>query len=184
MEEKEIMYDSDEAATFKTGISGWVSSKGHFYGKNEQSARYDGSTHRVGTCGHKTKHPYTICEECRRVKGKNKYLSMPYVEWDMKTPVCLFDDDKYFFFYEEVFEYCEDNDIEVCDLRLCICTPNHFTEVEVDSIAPEDEAPEDYDGDLPKEIQGALDNLNKIIREFKKPFTWSQGKQRTSVVLK
>jgi len=183
-EEKEIMYESDEAATFKTDISGWISSTGRFWGKDERAARYDGSTHHIGECGHKTERPYTRCSSCRDQMDIERYKSLPEIPWDGTTPLCLWNDDKYFFDEDDISQYCEDNEIESIDLQLCLCNPNHYTEVDVDAIAPEDVATEDYDGDLPKVIQDALDALNNVIKEYKDPFTWSQGKQRVTVILK
>ena len=46
-----ILNTSDEAAHFVTGLSGWVSRHGHFYGNDERLARYDGCTHTVCECG-------------------------------------------------------------------------------------------------------------------------------------
>lgn len=52
-EEKIIMYDTPAAAMYRTGIEGWVSSDGHFFGKGERAehlARYSGSTHHKCEC--------------------------------------------------------------------------------------------------------------------------------------
>jgi hypothetical protein len=185
-EDKEIMYESDESAAYRTGLEGWVSAKGHFFGKGERAehgARYDGSTHHIASCGHKTRIGWSKCDECMSKESRDKYEKMPSVEWNGSTPLCLFDDDKYFFDEDDIFQYCEDNDIESVNLRLCICEPNHYTKVTSESIAPEDVSPEDYDGYLPEEIQEALDALNKVIGEYKNPFTWSQGKQRVTVII-
>lgn len=185
-EEKVIMYDSPEAATFKTGIFGWVSSTGQFFGNGdgaERSARYAGSTHHVCECGQVAERMYTHCADCRSKREGDRYLKLTEVEWDGSTPLCLFEDDKYFYDEDDICQYCEDNEIESTQLRLVLCEPNSYTEVDVDAIAPEDVSPEDYDGDLPKEIQEALDNLNKVIREYKKPFTWSAGKKRVTVLI-
>lgn len=184
--EKEIMYDSPEAATFKTGISGWVSSDGRFWGNGkdaEHMARYSGCTHHIAPCGHKAIIGWSLCDDCRSKKQQENYLKLPLIEWDGVTPLCLYNEDKYFFDEDDIVMYCEDSEIPSTDLQLCICTPNKYTEVDVDAIAPEDVSPEDYDGDLPKVIQDALDALNKVIREYPKPFTWSQGKQRVIVVI-
>ena len=53
--EKIVMYDSPEAATYRTDIKGWVSRDGHFYGDNgpsaEHGARWSGCTHMNCKCG-------------------------------------------------------------------------------------------------------------------------------------
>ena len=47
---KEIILDtSDKAATYCTGLTGWVSRDGYYFGDNKDSenmAKYKGSTHR------------------------------------------------------------------------------------------------------------------------------------------
>ena len=48
---KEIRYDSAEAATYKTGLAGWVSCTGNFWGEDEHMARWTGCTHQSCACG-------------------------------------------------------------------------------------------------------------------------------------
>lgn len=184
--DKEIMYESEEAAMYRTGLEGWVSASGHFFGKNERSehlARYDGCTHHIAACGHKAHRGWSKCDDCRSKETADNYKNMPEVEWDGVTPLCLYQDDKYFYDEDDIAMYCEENEIESGQLQLCICTPNKYTVVTSEAIASEDDSPEDYDGDLPKEIQDALDVLNKVILEYPKPFTWSCGKQRVTVII-
>lgn len=182
--EKEIMYESEEAATYRTGLEGWVSAAGHFFGKSERAqhmARYDGCTHHISDCGHKANRGWSMCEECLAKKRKDNYLQMPEIEWDGSTPLCLYQDDKYFFDEDDIIMFCEDDDIDPSSLQLCICEPNYYQQVTSEAIAPEDVAPEDYDGYLPKEIQAALDMLNEAIEKYDKPFAWSQGIKRVTV---
>lgn len=185
-EEKVIMQESDEAATFRTGLSGWVSSTGQYFGNGpdaERMARYAGSTHSLCECGKAAKKPYIRCEDCRRKQDEDAYLKLPEVIWDGVMPLAIFDDDKYFFDEDDILQYCEDNDCISSDIRLVTCTPNKYTEVNCDAIAPEDVSPEDYDGYLPKPIQTALDALNKTIREYTGVFSWSAGKERVTVII-
>lgn len=112
MEEKKIMYESPEAATFKTGISGWVSANGRFFGNGrdaENMARYDGCTHHIAECGHEAERHWLACSECRIKKDRERYFSYPVVEWDGSTPIVIFDDDRYFFSEDDLLEYCENN---------------------------------------------------------------------------
>jgi len=61
---KIIMFDSNEAANFQTGLSGWVSRQGHYWGNDERAARYDGCTH-------------THCEDCREPVDRGRLICLP-----------------------------------------------------------------------------------------------------------
>lgn len=185
-EEKIIMFDSEEAATFKTGLSGWVSSRNHYFGNGrdaEKNARNDGSTHKLCDCGAIIRGGYSWCDSCNSRKSRERYEKLQEVEWDGITMLADWHEDRYFRDEDEVLEYCENNDVAPEELRLVLCEENHYTEVDVSAIAPEDQCPEDWDGDLPVTIQEALDNLNKIIREYKKPFSWGGSNKRVTLNL-
>lgn len=172
-EKTKILYNSPEAASIQT-ITGWVSSMGRFWGKDEHMARYEGSTHDICKCGEEKEKGYTICEKCRAAKNIENYYKMPFKEWDGKTPLVLFNDDRYFFDEDEIELYLEDNELHPSDLKLVICEPNHLHEVNPDywsDITPED-------AELPEAVSKALDALNKAISEAK-PFSWSEGIYRT-----
>lgn len=44
--ERIIMQDSPEAAEYRTNLSGWVSSKGHYFGRDEREREQQGTTAR------------------------------------------------------------------------------------------------------------------------------------------
>lgn len=173
-EEKIILDSSNEAAQLKT-VTGWVSSTGRFF-TDERLARYDGSTHSACECGNLMKRSWTKCDSCRSVSNQEKYKAMPFKEWDMKTPLVIFYDDKYFFDADEIEEYLEEHELKDEDLQLVICEPNYLSTI--DSGNWEDVLPVDGDGELPKEVEKALGELNKII-EKAEPISWSEGKYRT-----
>src|SRR6185295_16106581 len=128
-ENKIIMQESDEAATFRTDISGWVSSTGRFFGNGkdgERMARYEGSTHHLCDCGKAAEKAYISCSECRRKNSNDRYNALPFVEWDGKTPLTEWDGDKYFFNEEDIYQYCENNEINSSELMLVICKPNYL----------------------------------------------------------
>jgi len=174
MSEEIILYDSDKAAKFVTGISGWVSAKKHFYGTDENLARYDGCTHKKCECGNSMERHYTKCSECRHKSAVERYNSFPFKEWD-GTPVVTWDGDKYFFSEEELWEYCDESELE--EISLLFCQPNKWHKIDADYWS--DEMPENSDGELPKELQLALDNLNAVI-ETLPPQSYSPGKIRTT----
>ena len=183
LEEKVIMYDSPEAATYIKDIEGWVSADGFYCGKGEsgeQSARYRGATHRkCENCDAIIKmRTYTLCDECRHKKAVENYKKLPFREYD-GSPVVDWDSDTYFFNEEDIQDYLEDNELDSIDLLFC--KENKWSEIEPDYW--QDDLPENSDGELPKKLQDSLNNLNKVISELP-PCSYSPGKIRTSYLKK
>lgn len=178
-EQKEIMYDSPEAAKPYT-MNGWLSSNGHFY-KEESMARYQGCTHQKCECGNKMSKGWSKCDNCRAISSRKRYEEMPIEEWDGKTPLVIYNDDQYFFDEDSIRDYCVDNDCSPEDLQLVICEPNYPMTVSEDYWS--DQMPtDDGDGELPKGLQEKLDELNEYISKME-PLSWSQGKRRVIVKL-
>lgn len=179
---EKVHYASDEAARLKT-LTGWVSRHGHFYGDNEHLARWDGCTHQTCACGAEMARGYTACPSCRDKTQLARYEALAFKEWDGATPLTLFNDDTYFWDEDGVLDYCEMNGLQPSDLRLVICEPQFAWEVEPDDylcdILPKDSSVEDVDPELAE----AFEALNRVIRERKKPISWSGGEFRTSVGL-
>lgn len=101
---------------------------------------------------------------------------MPYLEWNGKTPVCIFGTDEFFFDDGEVEDYCEENEIEISDLELVICVPEYAREIDADMFS--DQLPDNVD--LPDEIEDAIRNFNQALKNYGEPLSWSEGKFRTS----
>jgi hypothetical protein len=161
-EENVIMYDSPEAATYVKNIEGWIDKDRRFFGKGddgERMARYSSCTHKTCDCGNIMQKGYTKCEDCRRKASVERYNALPFKEWDLSEPVCTWDGDKYFFNIEDLEEYMEEN--ELTEIPLLLCEANKYRKIEADYWA--DVFPDDSDGELPKEMQEALDNLNAVI---------------------
>lgn len=176
---KIILDTSNEAAKQQT-MTLWVSRNGHAY-KDEYTARYDGCTHRACATEHCTglteKH-YMYCILCRDKRETERYMAMPFLSWDGKTPLCLHDSDQFFFDEDDIEQYCEENDVNASELRLVICKPQHAHTVDpsdiYESLLPED-------SDVPDELQAAFDELNKKILEYVTPLSWVPGKYRTKL---
>lgn len=174
-DEKElVVFPDDEIAAKKMTVTGWVSRNGRFYGQDEHKARYDGSTHGKCDCGNKMSKGWTKCNSCSRKSDIERYKAYPFEEWDGKKPVYSDSRDKYFYDASEIEEYCEENEIEPSQLMLLICESNYLNEI--DSSIWEDELPED--GDIPKELQDKLNELNQFI-ETLPAISYSPSKIRT-----
>ncbi len=173
--EPQVLYTDDTAAEHKTiTITGWFSRNGKFYGTDEHTARFDGCTHRTCQCGNiMTKH-YTKCDSCIWKLKVERYNAYPYEEWDGKTPLCEFDGDKYFFDASDIDEYLEENEMKPEDLMLVICKPNLARTIDAEIWI--DDLPED--GELPKELQAKMDEMNELIKTLP-PISYSPSKIRT-----
>lgn len=171
-EQKIIMYDSPEAAKFVTGISGWVSSSGKFYGNDEHLARWSGCTHTKCNCGAIIPaRSYTTCSDCRHKKASDEYLALQFKEYD-GSPVVTWDGDTYFFTEEDIIEYLEDQETDEIDLLFC----REVKYREVDSDYWADDLPEE--GDIEPALQKALVDLNKVIKSLP-PASYMPGNIRT-----
>lgn len=90
MEAKMVMFDSNEAATFKTGLEGWVSGDGIYFGKDERTARYSGCTHRIcATCANVIDKHRTYCRSCEESRRAEKWAKLPVEKWDGPDPLSL-----------------------------------------------------------------------------------------------
>jgi hypothetical protein len=174
MSEKIVMYDSDEAATYRHNIGGWVDRHGIFCGKDEDLARYRGCTHRpCSKCGKPAPKSYTVCDECQRKTEAEKFEARERKDWDEKGPVYSDTLDSFFTSWDEIIDAADEYEMEVEDFRLLICEPVFAREIE----------PEDYyqdllpdEGSLPTEIKEAFEKLNEAIRNCETPLSWEPGK--------
>src|SRR5690606_37390366 len=118
-----ILPSDDQAAKFVSGIEGWADRHGRFYGNDEASARWSGATHLMcAVCGSLHKRQ-SYCRECAERKRVEKYQAMPRQEWDGIGMLFSDSSDQYFHDWEEVEQYCEDNECTLESLQLIICDP-------------------------------------------------------------
>lgn len=173
-----ILIDSDKAAKFVTDISGWVNSKGHFYGNNEHAARYDGCTHTYcKECGAICQKYYTLCENCRSVKQDDKYSSMQ----QKHDPDCeyyySYVTDEYYTYEDLIYLYQNAELDHPSKLQLILTTPEFgynytLTDEYFSDITCDDSV---Y---IPADIQDAMDEFNRILMRNKTPFSYSPSKYR------
>lgn len=173
----EVILTTDDAALQKVETHQvYFSRHGKAFLK-EDAARNDGATHNFCKCGNSKPKHNIFCTACEPIP-EDKYLKKPFKEWDGETPLVIYGDDQYFFDEDSLMEYCDENEVKSTDLKLCICEPNHFYEVNPDYW--EDIWPED--AELPKEVDEALKAFNAFLAK-QKPFSWSEGIYRTTVEL-
>lgn len=173
MIEKIVMFDSPGAAAYMTGISGWVSNDGRFFGDNEDAARYAGCTHVLcSACTAPTRKWFQLCGACRDDAAIKRYNQRPRAKWDGKVPLYSEELEEYFFDMCAVQERLDD--LEEClsieDLRLRICEPVYATPLEADHF--EDCLPDGED--LPDFIRDAIEEFNKAVHGI--ILSWEPGK--------
>ena len=172
-QKKVIMYDAPEAASIQT-VTGWVSADGRFFGENEDLARFCSATHR--RCKNDPEHPAHeingYCYQCHKERRDQVFAAMPTKEW-ADEPLVDFDGDNYFFDAESLRDYLVESDVNLSDLRLCICEPNMPREIDPSDVFMDD-LPEDGEI-LDDQLSAAFDLLNEMIRQSG-PLSWSQGK--------
>ena len=168
-----VMRDSQEAATYRTDIKGWVARNGLYFGdgpQSEQTARYAGCTHVLCLkCAAPTPKGYTMCRGCRDLAYIGKYEAMPRAEWDGKAMVYSEARDQYYNSPDDAADDLEGNET-LADLRLVLCTPNYVRQIESDYCC--DDLPED--GDVPDEVAEAMEEFNRAVAGI--VLSWSPGK--------
>lgn len=171
-EEKIILASSDEAATYKTGISGWFDNAGRFWGDDEEKARWAGSTHiYCDNCQKPTPKYYTLCEACREKARVQRHINLERREWDGVTPLYSDSHDEYFFSLEDIEDYTDNYEVSVEDLQLRLCKPVQMRHLDEDELLCDLHE----DAELPPEVAVALEALNKVIRNLP-PQAWEPDK--------
>lgn len=145
------------------------------YYLSKEGAQNKLATHFKCKCGNGIREKFRIfCDACEPPESPKKILS---INWDGESMLYVEDWDKYFSDFQEIEEYCEENEHDKNELSIFICDGNYYNEITEeyweDIMATED----DY-VTLPKVIQEKLDELNEVIRNYKKPATWSPSKYR------
>jgi len=171
-----VLNTSAEAASWRTGLEGWVSRRGHYFGVGsaaERVARYDGCTHvACADCGTATTKGYTHCGGCRAKRVVERHAAMPREAWDGERPINIYGTDSYFFSEDDLRDYCEEEGCGPESLRLVFCIPNPARELSLDHWC--DDYPDDQEP--PTWLSDAVEELNRVIRaHHADPLSWSPG---------
>ena len=101
-------------------------------------------------------------------------MALPVVEWNGQDPLCLYNSDQYFFDYDELMDYCEENEIDLPDLMLVLCEPTELRTLDSDffeeCLADEQE--------LPAEIEKAIDEFNAKVAAYPHVISWVPTNKR------
>jgi hypothetical protein len=131
----------------------------------ENAARYQNCTHIKCGCGNGIKSKGKIyCDFC---EPEEPIKELPI--WDENNPVYEKNIEKYFYDISEIEEYLDENECTLDDMNFCLCEPNYL--YEIDENIWENILAEDYT--LPKNVQEKINELNKTIREYKTPISFT-----------
>ena len=177
---QEVIFANSDKAAFKKTVTGWISRNGGFYGDNEILARWDGSTHKKCDCGEVfLRNSY--CRKCSERKSLEKFNNLKEKEWDEETPLCIYNDDTFFFDYDGISCFAEDNNLKIEDLQLVICEPCIAKEIDFDDYYYDD-LPQDMNlGEVNSSFKEKFDELNKYISDNKIILSWWQGSYRVAM---
>lgn len=114
-----------------------------------------------------------LCGQCSWQAKCKKYEALELVEWDNKTPLCIFDDDTYFFDEEGILTYCEDNDIKPSRLMLVLSKTTNFSTIDFDQWC--DEVHEDWEPS--SEFFQKLKEFNEFLQNESTNTWWATNKR-------
>jgi hypothetical protein len=177
--EKIILESDPNVATYRTDIKGWVDINGCFRGEDKSMAIYASITHKKCECGNLMEKQWTACATCRRKADIERYNKLPFKEWDGKGLVYSHSANQYFRDEDEIWDYCDENEVKSEDLRLVLCDPCYIPEI--DGSQWEDLLPEDVDY-FPKVVIDAIAAFNEALKSFP-PICYMPSKTRTEVKL-
>lgn len=160
----------------KKTVEVFVSKTGGMF-LTEESALNDSYTHIL--CD-KHNHLYaknSYCFECSEENRLESFYKMEEVEYDGQSWMYSDEFDEWCPDMVTAKEIADDHGVSLKDLRLVIAKPINLDQVEEDYW-------EDvwYDGaELPHEVEDALHQLNKAIREYGQDFSWEASNKRIKV---
>lgn len=186
----------EEAAHVIT-TTGWACKRcGKFYGDDstpasgsrealpsdrcEYMARWCCASSLPCACGGRMTSIYTVCDACRLKAKNDDWNAKTPVEWNGEFPIAVWDDDKYFFDADALYEYVDDlveDGGNVDDLKLTKCKNHEPREFELAEFLSDD-LPEDFE--LPKGAAADInDDVNKWIKSHV-PSLWFGTGERIS----
>lgn len=171
----------EESAVKVTGLEGWACKTcRRYYAEDEHLARWccakDLPCDTEGCQKRKTR-GYTVCDSCRETLDLKRWLALPEVPWDGKTPLCLDDDDRYFFDADDLLEHVAEHDLKLEDMRLVICEERGKPEFDMYEWL------EDYLAEG-MEHEAGWDSINEKVNAWISehvPKVWEPSKQRPTL---
>lgn len=168
--EKAILRYEDSAE--RLTVTGWCCKTcRRFWGEDEHMARYCCANDRPCECGGRVEPHWACCKDCRRKQRDASWAALPRVEWDGETPLCVWDDDRYFFSQDDVVYYAEslmDKGVDPLSIRLVLCEPAAPPNFDMTDFL-QDVLPDD--SDAPAGYEAVEKTVNDWIKS-KSPLSW------------
>ena len=122
---------------------------------------------------------YIDCDTCRKKNDVARWTAYPEVPWNGETPLCLDDDDRYFFSPEELDLFIEEHDLKIEDLRLVICVADTKPRFDVLQLVEDYLGSEDIE--VEEEERVAIEKtVNDWVDDHLKQM-WYPGKTRPTL---
>lgn len=151
----------EQAAERQTGIEGWCCKTCHrFWGDDEHMARWCCAKDLPCECGKRIIGSWTKCQTCRDAADDAKWLARPEAAWDGSFPLAIWDDDKFFWEVDELWDWLADHDdadFDPLDLKWTTAVPSKIRTVELADIVS------DY---LDEDDQTDFSEIDKIINDW------------------
>ena len=108
---------------------------------------------------------YSRCKACDSKDRLEKWLALPRVEWDGETPLCVWDDDRFFFHDGDLGDYLheraeEEPDFSLEDVRLVLCEQDRLPEFDMEEWLGDQEATHEDGPELD------CKDIDRIINEW------------------
>ncbi len=107
----------------------------------------------------------------KAMMNKHMFNKMPAKEWDGVALLYSHVLDQYFNDMDNLNDYCKCEHSKISELQIVICEPEYAQPLDVEYFC--DQLPED--GELPYEIEVAIDEFNKKVESYGKPLSWQPG---------
>ncbi|HBN27231.1 MAG TPA: hypothetical protein DD405_07165 [Desulfobacteraceae bacterium] len=158
-DDKVILEDSLEAATYRTDICGWVSKKGEYWGEKENLARMDGATHIKCDCGNIIE-KRTYCERCDQKQRDEQFYLMPEKAWNGEDLLFSRAEERYYHEWEGINSDGEDVPFE--SMKFVFCGEVEWPQIHEDYFW--DDMPDDNKND---ELSRLVDDFNYDLRKIR-----------------
>jgi len=185
MDKKIVMFDDPDLVEYRTNLEGWTGPDGLYHGKGEEGekrARYANSTHKKCECGNVMDKYRIVCRSCSSKKESERFNKLEAVDWDGESMISLYNDEKFFTDMDDVYEYCELEEIDINDLRLMHCEKRiSINHINIDELN-EEYMTEDGQGvsEWHPEIAKKVEELNELISNTE-PKLWFETNKRIKI---
>lgn len=141
-------------------------------------------THRnCEKCGVEFKKPYDYvkkCNACIALSVRERWENLPLVAYDGKKPLFIYDsDNQYFFDLDDLYQYCEDEEIDVSELMLVTCVGTSFSEIDIETITSDGETVHE-DWEPSNEFLAKIDEFNEWLTN-QNTNTWFPSDERVII---